>query len=350
MEHDTVIGDAQHGLAHDASRSPAGPRTTTPTIDARDDALVAIGATLAAAGYRFTCITPESHAIVRARSDAPARTLRDVFGWSRPFARGTLPADVFALLEEAEALEPQDNLFSSSVRYSTFADGLLVHSAWPTRARDSVFLGPDTYRFARLIDRALHDWSLSLRAGDGPLSVFDVGCGTGAGGILAARLLGRRARILFGDVNEAALRFTRVNVRMARVPRAHVVESDVLSVANAPLDLVLANPPYLNDLAGRLYAHGGGALGTGLSARIVTEALGRLAPGGLLVLYTGSPVVEGIDTFRAAIDPVLASHAVRFRYRYEEIDPDVFGDVLAEPAYARVERLAVVGLVAHRIL
>jgi hypothetical protein len=50
------------------------------------DALVALGHSLQAAGYRFTTVTPATHERVNARlGNAWATDLRGVFGWSRPF-------------------------------------------------------------------------------------------------------------------------------------------------------------------------------------------------------------------------------------------------------------------------
>jgi hypothetical protein len=67
-----------------------------------------------------------------------------------------------------------------------------------------------------------------------------------------------------------------------------------------------------------------------------------LAPGGRLVLYTGSAIVNGSDLFHEALSSRLAGRGVRFAY--EEIDPDVFGEELEYAPYDRVDRIAVVGV------
>jgi hypothetical protein len=84
--------------------------------------------------------------------------------------------------------------------------------------------------------------------------------------------------------------------------------------------------------------------------RIVEQALQRLAPGGLLVLYTAAPIVDGLDLLWEALAPRLARAGLRTGtdVRYAEIDPDVFGSELASPAYAQVERISVVGLTLQR--
>ncbi|MGZ8853315.1 MAG: SAM-dependent methyltransferase, partial [Thermoanaerobaculia bacterium] len=60
--------------------------------------LVRLGRLLRDSGYRFTTITPESHARVNRRAgNERARSLRDVFGWSRPFDASLLPPAMLAL-------------------------------------------------------------------------------------------------------------------------------------------------------------------------------------------------------------------------------------------------------------
>ena len=51
-----------------------------------------------------------------------------------------------------------------------------------------------------------------------PLRLIDVGSGSGAGGIVAARLLGDRAELVLGDINPNALAFSAVNAVVNDVP------------------------------------------------------------------------------------------------------------------------------------
>ena len=81
----------------------------------------------------------------------------------------------------------------------------------------------------------------------------------------------------------------------------------------------------------------GGVGGFELSVRIVQQALDRLDPGGRLVLYTATPVFDGRDALREALEPTL-SRASAFDYR--ELDPDVFGEELERPSYEAAERLS----------
>ncbi len=295
------------------------------------DALAALGRVLRERGYSFVTPTPETHRRVSARG-TPARTLRDVFGWSKAFDRGVLPDDVFEALRRAGGLCAEGDRFRSAVRFSSLGPLLLAHSAYPTTAPDAVFFGPDTYRFASF---------LLARAPSHAGSLVDVGCGTGGGGLLLAP---RAKQVELLDVNENALRFARANCEL-NGRAARVARSDVLSAVSSAPDLIVANPPYLADELGRAYRDGGADLGTALSARIAAESLDRLRPGGRLLLYTATPVVDGEHVLWRKLAPLLAGA----RVEYGELDPDVFGEELDRPAYASVERIAVVGLDAVKL-
>ena len=294
------------------------------------DPLAKLGRALRETGYEFVTPTPATHKRVLTRAEE-ARTLRDVFGWSMPFRREVVPAPLLELLAKADALDEAGPLLKSRVRFSTVGSLLLAHSAYPTTSSDAVFLGPDTYRFISY---------LQARAPERIGSLVDVGCGTGAGGLF---LDARATSVQLLDINENALRFARANCELNGV-RARVAQSDVLSAAEGAIDLVIANPPYLVDELGRSYRDGGGVLGTGLSVRIVRDALARLQPAGRLLLYTATPVIGGEHVLWPQLAPLLRG----VPHQYGELDPDVFGEELERPAYSAVERIAVVGLDAHR--
>ena len=307
--------------------------------DAPDDAtqrLTELARLVQQTGYQFVTPTPATHARVNARPDARlARTLRDVFGWSRPFQDGAVPDHIMQAMQAAGILEPCGKLWRSAVRLSTLDGLLFLHSAFPTTRSDSVFFGPDTYRFAQtLTDAAPHQIRRAV----------DIGCGAGAGAILLARAR-PDAEILGVDINPAALRFTRANAALAEVS-VDAVSSDILSNVAGQFDLIVANPPYLVDSAERAYRHGGGPYGAALSLSILGAALERLEPGGSLILYTGAVVVDGIDTFYEAAALRLRESASDWRYR--ELDPDVFGEELDRTPYARADRIAAVCLAMRK--
>ena len=313
------------------------------TTNSLEHSLVLLGRWLRACGYRFTTVTPATHARVNARPDAgQARDLRDVFGWSRPFAADLLPAESIGWLRDAALLQEQGGLLRSRVRFSLLGEQLYAHSAYPTAEADAVFFGPDTYRFAALIESQLQRRQLS-----GGARILDVGCGGGPGGMVAA-LASRSLQpdLVLADINPRALVHAAANASLAGLERVSYAESDLYAQVQGEFDLVVANPPYLVDASARTYRHGGGPLGGGLSERIVAEGLPRLAPGGRLVLYTGAPIVDGRDPLFESLRPLVERGGCSWSYR--ELDPDVFGEELDAPAYRRAERIAAVALVAQR--
>lgn len=298
--------------------------------------LAAFAQAVLGGGYRFVTPTPATHARVVARPGrAWARDLRDVFGWSLPFRAEVVPPGVLQAMREADALAPHEDGWRATLRLSTL-DGLgFLHSAYPTVQADAVFFGPDTYRFAAAIEGVL---------GRPVRRAVDIGCGAGPGAVLVARAH-PEAEVLAVDINDAALRLTRANAALAGVA-VQAVHSDLLEGAPGAFDLIVANPPYMADPAGRAYRDGGGELGASLSLKILGTAIERLAPGGTLLLYTGAAMVDGADPFHDAADGMLAGTGLDWAYR--EMDPDVFGEELETGAYAGAERIAAVVLTATR--
>src|SRR5690606_21485615 len=149
-------------------------------LSPHQQALIRLGQALQAASYRFTTVAPATHARINSRpGHESARTLRDVFGWSRPFQESILPAHIFALMREAEILSHSPQGWHSQLRASTFNGMLFFHSAYPTEAAASVFFEPDTYHFAVMLKEYFHRDALPNHR------AVDIGCGAGAGAILA---------------------------------------------------------------------------------------------------------------------------------------------------------------------
>jgi methylase of polypeptide subunit release factors len=301
-----------------------------------DRALVRLGEALRASGYEFTTVTPATHARVNARPEnSEAKDLRDVFGWSRPFTQDVLPSEMLSMVRAAGILAEENGKVRSALRVSSLQGELFFHSAFPTTEADAVFFGPDTYRFARVIQAGLKQRAAPIR------SAIDIGCGAGPGGILVAKHA-PAARVLMTDINESALRLAHVNAALAAATNAIACRSDILSDIDGTFDLIVSNPPYLNDPLQRAYRHGGGDFGAELSLRILDVALPRLAPAGTLILYTGTAIVGGRDLFRESALPGLA--AGDLAWTYEEVDPDVFGEELETEAYRAADRIAAVVL------
>ncbi len=307
-------------------------------LSAEDQALIALGRQLKSDGYHFITVTPETHARILKRADFQIGTsLEHIFGWNIPFHAESLPSNILDLLAKANALRMENGLEKSAVRFSTLGELIFLHSTFPTIEPDAVFFGPDTYRFAHALDEVLKsqpEWR--------PQSILDIGSGTGAGGLHVAHTMSSIKHILLSDISSKALRFSRINAALNGFD-AETRLSDVLLSIPEKLDLIVSNPPYLADRGKRMYRDGGGTWGIDLSVRIVKESLSHLTAEGKFVLYTGTPIVAGIDQFKQAL---IASLGTKLRcFRYEEIDPDVFGEELAHSPYDQADRIAAVFLV-----
>ncbi|MEO7729008.1 MAG: class I SAM-dependent methyltransferase [Burkholderiales bacterium] len=313
-----------------------------PDVSPAEDSLILLGLWLKENNYGFVTVTPATHQRVNARSPvAEAATLCDIFGWSRPFRRDLLPGHLLQRLERDGVVTRNGGLLRSTVRFSTLANGIYVHSAYPTETADAVFFGPDTYRFAALIKRTIR--ARVPRGG----AIIDVGAGSGAGGIVAALAMDAFSRLTLTDINPGALPFARVNAALAGISHAEFLHGDLFAPVQGTADLVVANPPYLVDAGRRVYRHGGEKLGTELATRIVVEGVPRLASGGVLILYTGAPISASGDVLWNSIASLVNRSGLACEYT--EIDPDVFGEELARPVYSSVERIAAVSLVVQKL-
>jgi methylase of polypeptide subunit release factors len=292
---------------------------------------------LDARGYDFITVTPESHRRVLARpSMRQARDLRGIFGWSLPFNEAVAGPELFGLLREARLLQESAAGWKSKVRVSRVRNRLFLHSAFPTDHDDSVFLGPDTMRFADFLAAELQGRSVRR--------LVDIGTGAGVGGILAGEIAGAE-RVELADINKTALSHARVNAVHAGV-QAVTIESDGVAAIEPGFDLALSNPPFIFEEDAPAYRQGGGMHGAELSLDWTRSAAEKLAPGGRVLLYTGSAIVDGRDALRDALERDLPALGCTLRWR--ELDPDIFGEELQKPAYEDVERIAAIGAVVEK--
>ena len=105
--------------------------------------------------------------------------------------------------------------------------------------------------------------------------VLDLGCGSGAVGIAAARAVGT-GRALLVDSSTRAVETAQQNIRTNDVPNANaLLASDLAAIEPASFDVVLTNPPYYSDYR--------------ISGQFVREGQAVLRPGGLFALVTKSP-------------------------------------------------------------
>lgn len=302
-------------------------------------ALVDLLAQLEAAGYDFVTVTPATHRrVVARRKGEPARSLRDIFGWSLPFEPGTLTEAMQRCLEAAGMIELVDGgRLKSRVRVSRLGGRLFLHSAFPTDSEDSVFFGPDSYRFAALIDSELHATGRVER-------LVDYGAGAAVGAIVATGRV-EAGEVILVDRNRAALDLAAANCAHAGV-KVRLVEASSLDAVDGGIDLVVANPPFMMDEEARAYRDGGDMMGARLSFDWAMDSARRLAAGGRMILYTGVAMVDGRDPLRDALAASLPAEGCSLRY--SELDPDIFGEELERPAYSDVERIAAVAAIIAR--
>lgn len=335
---------------------------SAPPVDseAKVAALVDLGRELLRQDYAWICPSPETQAMVNGRfANRRAHNLTDLFGWNREGTVDTLgqqlPAHLIEVLCDAGVLQVTDGeTVRSRVRFSSFSDTLLAHSAWPAQESDAVLVGPETQRFGAFITRELQGPLAPLATAARPFTLVDLGCGSGAAGILAARLVNSvngaaPTRVLLTDRHTRSLRFAEVNARLAHLPHFDCRHSDVLAAVSEPPMLVLANAPGLIDPQRRSQFHGDGEYGMGQALRIVDECLDRLLPGGTLLMCAVAPVVRGVDLLRKCVEPRMAraSTSRRAQMRYEVLEADVPCPQMAHPALAEVDRFALVGLTVH---
>ena len=307
----------------------------------RRDALLELLHALKVDAYHFVTPTPATHARVLARSSRrTARSLRDVLGWSLPFALETVPQHIFKLLDRAGALSSRENdMYGADVRVSSVRDHLFLHSAYPTLAQDSVFLGPDSYRFADLIVAKAGALRSDAR-------ILDYAAGAGVGGIVAAGMQAG-TKLVLADINPKALFLSSINASFAGIDHEIVHAQSPTDVAGN-FDLIVTHPPFMMDEGKRAYRDGGDLHGARLSRDWALQSLEKLAPGGKLILHTGVSIVGGRDVLME--DMMRAVQGPEWSIDYHELDPDIFSEDLDTPPYVRddVERIAAIGLCITR--
>ena len=287
--------------------------------------------------YQFTAITPLSHQRIldRKQNDVNKEiTLKDIFGWNFGFKKTDLDPALFSILEEHQLLKIQENLYLSQVRVASLNNALFIHSAFPTIEQDAVFFGPDTYRFAYHLKQYLASRSDPLKR------AVELCCGTSAAAVSIAKNFPDYDELIVADLNPKALLYSQMNIDFAGLKKIHPVQSDLFANLQGQFDLIFANPPYLIDPYQRQYRHGGDELdGNALSFRIIKEGIQHLNPQGCIFLYTGVTVTQDGNRFLAHLENLMSQYK-NISWSYEEIDPDIFGEELEQPAYQHVDRIA----------
>lgn len=289
--------------------------------------------------YHFTVITPLSHQRIlnrNAKLKTKAITLLDIFGWNLAFAETDLESSLFAILKENQLIHFQDGHWFTNVRVASLEDQLFIHSSFPTIQQDAVFFGPDTYRFVYHLKQYLSDKPQPFKRG------LELCCGTSAAAISMAKHYPDFNEIMVADLNPKALSYSQINASFADLNNITPVYSNLFASIEGQFDLIFANPPYLIDADQRQYRHGGNVLdGNELSFNIVKEGMQHLNSLGCLFLYTGVAIRPNGNPFLEELKNLLTPYS-NIKWSYEEIDPDVFGEELEQPAYQHIERIALV--------
>lgn len=305
--------------------------------------LIEVGRFLASKGYRFTTISPLSHERVNAReSSHRGQSMEDVFGWNRPFESSALPGELFALLDSAALLEEvQPSVYRSRLRVSTIGTHLYFHSAFPTTNVDAVFFGPDTYRLVREARLQMNEQNFQ------PKRIADMGCGSGAAAIELAALR-PDAEVVAVDINQYALLLTEVNASLANALNVKTRKSDLFQGLDGEFDLIVSNPPFMADPGERVYRNGGADLGIEFPLLLIEQALEKIAIHGRLWMYSGVPIVRGQNEFIRRLAKILIGP--KWRWDYEEIDADIFGEELEKPPYEHADRISAAWIRIERLI
>ncbi len=135
--------------------------------------------------------------------------------------------------------------------------------------------------------------------------VHDVGTGSGCIAI-ALKAARPELAVSVSDVDAACLQVCRINQRRLLGREClHARVSDLLARVPGPLDMIVANPPYLDAAAcARMAGSGwpepmgalrGGVRGAEVTLRLIGQAAGRLRAGGYLLLETAPEHVERLQ-------------------------------------------------------
>ncbi len=125
-------------------------------------------------------------------------------------------------------------------------------------------------------------------------TIADIGTGCGAIAVSLALEL-PKAKIYATDISPAALEVARINCQRHGVAdRVSLLQGDMLEPLPEPVDLIVANLPYVGrteiapDNSEPLIALDGGAKGTEMIAKLCRQAKGKLSDDGTMLLEIGA--------------------------------------------------------------
>lgn len=79
--------------------------------------------------------------------------------------------------------------------------------------------------------------------------VLDLGCGYGAVGILAGKIIGGE-NVIMCDISETAIQYSKINAELNQVMNIDIKVSDgYKNIVDNDFTLILSNPPYHTDFS-----------------------------------------------------------------------------------------------------
>ncbi len=218
--------------------------------------------------------------------------LREAFMLAQPVRASDLHAAATGARcerwRDAGLLVQRGDEYISAVRATPWHGQLFWHDAPPGFRESWVFLGADSLRLARQLDRALARASRKR--------ALDIGTGAG---IQATMLAGFSERVVGVDINPRAVAYAGLNAELNGAGNVEVRTSDLYeAVAGERFDLIVSNPPFLflpPEWRARCVDGDGGALGIALTLRIIDGLATHLASDGRAIVQTNSPIVDGRD-------------------------------------------------------
>ncbi len=185
-------------------------------------------------------------------------------------------------------------------------------TAYTTGHRE--FYGLDFYVDRRVLiprpeSELLVEVALGLAQNHHLPTIADIGTGCGAIAVSLALEL-PQARIYATDISAAALEVALVNCQKHGVAdRVHLLQGDMLDPLLEPVDLIIANLPYVKEseitsmrFEPRL-ALDGGPEGTERIRQLCRQADSKLSAGGFLLLEIGQGQREAVTTFLHTLFP-----------------------------------------------
>ncbi len=122
--------------------------------------------------------------------------------------------------------------------------------------------------------------------------VLDLGCGYGAVGLTAAKIIGED-KVILCDISEDAVALARQNALLNGLSHADIRQSDAYeNIPEQDFTLILSNPPYHTDFS--------------VARRFIETGFYKLAPGGKMVMVT-----KRLDWYKNKLTAVFGGVRIR---------------------------------------